>query len=181
MEVRVGQSYRLKEMPMTARKPNPLEHYHNLAVTLRDLETDLRWGLDGSDRIPAAWTEIALMPAVAGKTPVTIRVDEDVVKFFRAMGRGYLTQMNRVLRAFMEARLAGVVKGAEAAVYEPSLMEQYMVLGAEVVELGLRRNARDRLGKDTEDMDVAMDRMVIRLKAMERELGVPEEERISGG
>ncbi len=163
-----------------ARNPTPKAQYHNLAMTLRDLETDLRWGLEGSARIPAAWTEIALAPAVPFKQKVTLRVDEDVAKFFKAMGRGYLTQMNRVLRAFMEARLAGVVKGAEAAVYEPTGMEKYMALGAEVLELGIRRNARDRLGKDTEEMDVEMDRMVLALKLMERELGVPEEERISG-
>ena len=165
---------------MAARKPNPSIHYHNLAGTLRDLEEDLRWGLEGSDRIPAAWTAIALEAVVPAKTHLTLRVDDDVVKFFRAMGRGYLTQMNRVLRAFMEARLAGVVKGAEAKVYEPTLMERYVMLGAEVVELGLRRNARDRLGRDTEDLDVDLDRAVLRLKGMERELEVPEEERISG-
>ena len=170
---------------MTARKPLSQAQYHkaqyhNLAQTLRGLEEDLRWGLEGSVRIPEAWRQIALEPAVPGKVPVTIRVDEDVAKFFRAMGRGYLTQMNRVLRAFMEARLAGVVKGAEAAVYEPSGMERYLLLGSEVVELGIRRNARDRLGRDTEEMDVEFDRMVLALKLMERELGVPEEERISG-
>jgi len=52
-----------------------------------------------------------------------------------------------VLRSFMEARLAGVVKGAEAAVYAPSPMEDYVTLGQELVELGLRRNARARLEK----------------------------------
>ena len=36
-----------EEKPMTARKPNPSMHYHNLAHTLRDLEEDLRWGLEG--------------------------------------------------------------------------------------------------------------------------------------
>ena len=166
---------------MASRKPNLQAQYHNLAQTLRGLEEDLRWGLDGSPRIPAAWSAIALEPAVPCKTPVTIRVDEDVVRFFRAMGRGYLTQMNRVLRAFMEARLAGVVKGAEAAVYEPTPMERYVLLGAEAVELGLRRNARDRLGKDTEELDVELDRMVLQLKQMEREMGVPVEDRITGG
>jgi hypothetical protein len=30
-------------------------------------------------------------------------------------------------------------------------------------------------------MDVEMDRMLLRLKLMERDLGVPEDERISGG
>lgn len=163
-----------------AKTPTAKAQYHNLAATLRDLETDLRWGLDGSPRIPKAWVEIALTPAVPFKQRMTLRVDEDVAKFFKAMGRGYLTQMNRVLRAFMEARLAGVVKGAEAAVYEPTLMEQYVALGQQVVEVGVRRNARARLGKDTEEMDVEMDRMILALKLMERELGVPEAERITG-
>ena len=163
---------------MTTPKPTPQVLYHNLAQTLRGLEEDLRWGLEGSPRIPDAWRQIALEPAVAFKTPVTIRVDADVAKFFKAMGRGYLTQMNRVLRAFMEARLAGVVKGAEAALYEPMLSERYIALGAQVVEFGIRRNARARLGKDTEEMDVQMDRMILDLKLMERELGVPEAERI---
>lgn len=165
---------------MTARKPNPTVHYHNLAHTLRDLEADLRWGLQDSARIPAAWREIALEPASPGKQQITLRVDEDVARFFKAMGRGYLTQMNRVLRAFMEARLAGVVKGAEATVYEPSALELYAVLGAELVEVGIRRNARLRLGKDTEELDVEFDRLVIKLKALEKELGLPEEERIGG-
>ena len=163
-----------------ARAPTPKLHYHNLATTLRDLEADLRWGLDGSARIPAAWSEIALTPVEPFKRKLTLRVDEDVARFFKAMGRGYLTQMNRVLRAYMEARLAGVVKGAEAAVYEPSLAERYVALGQAVVELGIRRNARARLGKDTEELDVEMDRMILALKLMERELGVPEGERISG-
>lgn len=163
---------------MTARKPNPTVHYHNLAHTLRGLEEDLRWGLDGSARIPAAWTEIAMQPAQPGKLQLTIRLDVDVAKFFKAMGTAYLTQINRVLRAFMEARLAGLVKGAEAAVYEPTGVELYAVLGAEVVDVGIRRNARLRLGKDTEELDVEFDRLVIRLKALEKELGVPEEDRI---
>jgi uncharacterized protein (DUF4415 family) len=165
---------------MTPRKPSAQAQYHNLAQTLRGLEEDLRWGLEDSSRIPQAWRQIALEPAVPRKTPVTIRVDDDVAKFFRAMGRGYLTQMNRVLRVFMEARLAGVVKGAEAAVYQPTMAERYVQMGVEVVDLGIRRNARARLGKDTEEMDVVMDRMVLELKLMERELGVPEGERITG-
>lgn len=165
---------------MTVQKPDPRLHYHNLAGTLRDLEGDLRWGLDGSDRIPAAWTEIAQSPAVPAKAHLSLRVDEDVIKFFKSMGRGYLTQMNRVLRAFMEARLAGVVKGAEAVVYEPTEMERYAMLGAELVELGLRRNARARLDRDTEDLDVEMDRIIVKLKLMERAMGLPEEERITG-
>lgn len=87
--------------------------FHQLGQVLRDLETDLRWKLEGSVRIPAAWTEIAQDRSQPAKTKVTLRLDEDVLRFFRSMGQGHLTRMNAVLRAFMLARLAEVVK-AEA-------------------------------------------------------------------
>ena len=47
------------------------------------------------------------------KTRITLTVDADVVRFFKAMGAGYQPRMNRVLRAFMHDRLAGLVAGPE--------------------------------------------------------------------
>ncbi len=44
---------------------------------------------------------------------VTLQLDADVVRFFRSMGKGYQPRMNRVLRAFMHDRLAGLVAGPE--------------------------------------------------------------------
>lgn len=38
-----------------------------------------------------------------GKTSVHLRVDTDVLAWFKAQGRGHLTRMNAVLRAYMEA------------------------------------------------------------------------------
>jgi len=43
----------------------------------------------------------ALMPP--GKKSVHLRVDADVLAWFKAQGRGYLTRMNAVLRSYMEA------------------------------------------------------------------------------
>jgi uncharacterized protein (DUF4415 family) len=43
-----------------------------------------------------------VMPS--GKKSVHLRVDADVLEWFRAQGRGYLTRMNAVLRSYMEAR-----------------------------------------------------------------------------
>jgi uncharacterized protein (DUF4415 family) len=40
----------------------------------------------------------------AGKTSVHLRVDSDVVEWFKAQGKGHLTRMNAVLRAYVEAR-----------------------------------------------------------------------------
>ena len=37
------------------------------------------------------------------KVPITIRLDDDVLRWFRSMGRGYQTRINAVLRTYMEA------------------------------------------------------------------------------
>jgi uncharacterized protein (DUF4415 family) len=37
------------------------------------------------------------------KAQVTLRIDSDVLEWFRSQGRGYQTQINRLLRAYMEA------------------------------------------------------------------------------
>ena len=39
-----------------------------------------------------------------GKTSVHLRVDSDIVEFFRAQGKGHLTRMNAVLRAYVDAQ-----------------------------------------------------------------------------
>ena len=43
---------------------------------------------------------------VPRKKVVSLRIDEDVIAWFRAQGAGYQTQMNALLRAYMEATLA---------------------------------------------------------------------------
>ena len=52
-----------------------------------DLELDL-------DKI--TWTR------TGAKTPVSLRLDSDVVDFFKEQGPGYQTRMNDVLRAYVE-------------------------------------------------------------------------------
>ncbi len=42
------------------------------------------------------------------KKQITLRIDPDVLKFFRKQGRGYQTAMNAVLRKYMEAQKTGV-------------------------------------------------------------------------
>ncbi len=40
------------------------------------------------------------------KTLISVRLDNDVLAFFKAYGRGYQTRMNAVLRSYMEAKTA---------------------------------------------------------------------------
>lgn len=44
-----------------------------------------------------------LMPVAAKKTAISMRVDEDVLNWFKAQGKGHLTRMNAVLRAYVQA------------------------------------------------------------------------------
>jgi uncharacterized protein (DUF4415 family) len=37
------------------------------------------------------------------KVQLTVRVDQDVLDWYRSRGRGYQTQINALLRAYMEA------------------------------------------------------------------------------
>ena len=39
----------------------------------------------------------------SGKVQLTLRIDQDVVEWFRKHGRGYQTKINALLRAYMEA------------------------------------------------------------------------------
>ena len=63
--------------------------------------------------LPDAWHQVATQPSDE-KCKVTIRLDRDVVTFFKAMGPGYQTKMNLLLRAWMHGRLAKVIKGPDA-------------------------------------------------------------------
>lgn len=59
--------------------------------------------------LPREWSDIPL-DAVPEKVRITLRVDTDVAKFFRKLGRGvYQDRMNTVLRTFMLARLTEIL------------------------------------------------------------------------
>jgi uncharacterized protein (DUF4415 family) len=59
--------------------------------------------------LPREWADIPL-DNVPEKVRITLRVDADVAKFFRKLGRGvYQDRINTVLRTFMLARLTEVL------------------------------------------------------------------------
>ncbi len=43
------------------------------------------------------------LPVAKNKAQVTLRVDSDVLEWFKSQGRGYQTQINTLLKAYMEA------------------------------------------------------------------------------
>ena len=68
----------------------------------------------------SAWTPEMFAKAVVrrglnappNKTLLSLRVDSDVVEWFRAQGRGYQSRMNALLRAYMDAHRHGRKRGS---------------------------------------------------------------------
>ena len=46
---------------------------------------------------------VVVMPPSGPKASVHLRVDPDVLRWFKGQGKGHLTRMNAVLRAYYEA------------------------------------------------------------------------------
>lgn len=44
------------------------------------------------------------LPTAKNKAQVTLRIDSEVLEWFKSQGRGYQTQINALLRAYMEAQ-----------------------------------------------------------------------------
>lgn len=80
---------------------------------MRRLEWDLHNTIELTGRIPQEWHEIATATPRRAKVKVTLDLEKDVLTFFKSMGEGYGPRINDVLRSYMHARLAGVIRGAE--------------------------------------------------------------------
>ena len=61
--------------------------------------------IDTSDipELEQAFFENAQLRLPTKKTPITIRLDHEVVEWYRSLGKGYQTRINAILRMYMEA------------------------------------------------------------------------------
>ena len=84
-----------------------------MAEVMERLEWDLHNTIELTGRIPEEWHEIAKAPPQPEQEKVTIRLEKDVLRFFRSMGVGFGGRINDVLKSYMYARLTGVIRGAE--------------------------------------------------------------------
>ena len=71
------------------------------AQTDEDIERAMRDDPDWADLINFDWSG-AQMVFPAQKKSISIRLDEDVIDFFKKSGKGYQTRMNAVLRHYMK-------------------------------------------------------------------------------
>ena len=89
-------------------------HFNHFCDLMAQVEWDLHEKILDSGRVPQEWHQIARPRPEREKIRLTLRVEADVVKFFRSMGKGYQQRMNDVLAAWMHGRLAAVIDGPDA-------------------------------------------------------------------
>ena len=61
--------------------------------------------------LPEGWNGLeSSAPVPPGKTRVTIRLDSDMLRWFKALGPGYQGRINDVLRIYWNALVSGRIK-----------------------------------------------------------------------
>ncbi len=74
--------------------------------TLTDQQIDeaIRDDADAAPALDETWFEEAELVMPIAKDRITMRVDQDVLSWFKKQGQGYQTRINAVLRTYMEAK-----------------------------------------------------------------------------
>jgi uncharacterized protein (DUF4415 family) len=59
---------------------------------------------DEEGPLPEGWEKTVILGLPSRKDAIKLRIDHDVLEWFRGTGKGYQTRMNNVLRAFVQSR-----------------------------------------------------------------------------
>ncbi|WHA42057.1 BrnA antitoxin family protein [Agrobacterium larrymoorei] len=71
------------------------------AMTDEDIERQMRDDPDWAEWIDVDWSKAVVVMPVTKKS-ISIRLDEEVIDFFKSTGKGYQTRMNAILRHYVQ-------------------------------------------------------------------------------
>lgn len=93
---------------MIAQRQDKTDWARVAALTGEDIERAMRDDPDWKDLMDIDWSKAEIV-IPQKKKAISIRLDEDIVDFFQASGKGYQTRINAVLRHFIteQKRLKG--------------------------------------------------------------------------
>jgi len=74
------------------------------ALSDEDIERAIAEDPDAAPILDEEWFKNAELVLPEPKAPISIRVDRDVLDWFKGQGPGYQSRMNAVLKAYMQAR-----------------------------------------------------------------------------
>jgi uncharacterized protein (DUF4415 family) len=72
-------------------------------MTDEDIDRQIRENPDAAPILTREWFEKALVHSPSGKFAISLRLDNDVINWFKLQGPRYQTRMNAVLRSYMLA------------------------------------------------------------------------------
>ena len=95
-----------QEHPDGSLTPLPKGETDWAALKAKTEEQLLADALSDPDALPLTDEELARFERVEPKLPVSIRLDEEVLDYFKSSGRGYQTRINAVLKSYVKAQTA---------------------------------------------------------------------------
>ena len=133
-------------MAELAKGARQRDHINDMVRTLETFQWDMHSRITAVGYFPPLWREIWETRG-RSKTRVTVRIDDDVLRFFRSMGDGYGPRMNGILRSFMLARLGGLIEGEDLA---PKYRQSWMGKPRPSFEQAMAEH-RAVMGRDADD------------------------------
>ncbi len=95
---------RMVRVTLDSVQPGRTDWAHVDALTDADIERAIAEDPDAAPMLDDAWFRNAKLEIPTAKVAISIRVDGDVMDWFRTQGRGWQTRMNAVLRAYAKAQ-----------------------------------------------------------------------------
>jgi uncharacterized protein (DUF4415 family) len=74
------------------------------AQTDNDIRRAIRADPDAAPEVDAAWFKSARIVMPKPKQAVSLRLDREVMEWFKSQGKGYQTRINAVLRAYVNSQ-----------------------------------------------------------------------------
>jgi len=88
---------------MSVKSTTVRHSLHEIDALRQRGEDPTRADAPEAESLGAEFWKSARVVVPSGKTSVHLRLDSDVVEWFKARGKGHLTRMNAVLRAYVDA------------------------------------------------------------------------------
>lgn len=98
-------------MPTKAEARQLARHYSKLLDEMQAENDRIRKSMVNHELLPREWLDLhKQVPTTPPKCKLTVSLDQNVVDWYRSLGRGYQARMNGVLRAYMLAILSKAVE-----------------------------------------------------------------------
>jgi uncharacterized protein (DUF4415 family) len=109
-------------------KPDPTNWRRVDALTDAEIKRAVEADADAAPILDSDWFAKARVSMPPTKELISIRIDKDLLDYFRELGPGYQTRINAVLRAFVEhesaLRAAGGSAQLRVAARNPSSLKR---------------------------------------------------------